>query len=47
MKIIGWTRDRPNGRTFCFQSGHDDQTWTNPTFRTVLERGVKWVAGQL
>ena len=47
MKIIGWTRDRPGGRTFCFQSGHDDQTWTNPTFRTVLERGVKWTVGQL
>ena len=47
MKIIGWTRDRPAGRTFCFQSGHDDQTWSNATFRTVLERGVKWAAGQL
>ncbi len=47
MKTIGWTRDRTGGRTFCFQSGHDDQTWTNPTFRTVLERGVKWVARQL
>ena len=47
MKIIGWTRERPGGRTFCFQSGHDDQTWTNPTFRTVLERGVKWAVGQL
>ncbi len=47
MKNIGWTRARRVGRTFCFQSGHDDQTWSNLTFRTVLERGIQWVARQL
>lgn len=47
MKTIGWTRERSNGRTFCFQSGHDNQTWANTQFRTVLERGVKWTAREL
>ncbi len=45
MKTLGWTRERSNGRTFCLQSGHDNQTWTNPQFRTVLGRGIEWVTG--
>lgn len=47
METIGWTRNRANARTFCFQSGHDNQTWTNPTFRLILERGVQWASGRL
>lgn len=47
MKTLGWTRERVSGRTFCLQSGHDNRTWTNPQFRIVLERGIKWTAGAL
>ena len=47
MKTIGWTRNRANARTFCFQSGHDDQTWTNATFRLILKRGVQWASGRI
>lgn len=45
MKTIGWTRQHKNSRVFCFQSGHDAQTWTNRSFQQVLARGIEWCAG--
>ncbi|MCJ8331411.1 MAG: ThuA domain-containing protein [Lentisphaeria bacterium] len=44
MKHIAWTRDFRNSRIFNFQSGHDNSTWLNANFQTVLERGIKWTA---
>jgi type 1 glutamine amidotransferase len=44
MKCIAWTRECDSSRVFCFASGHDQQTWSNPNFREVLRRGVRWVA---
>jgi type 1 glutamine amidotransferase len=32
---------------FCFQSGHDNLTWSNPSFREILARGIRWSAGRL
>jgi len=46
MKTIAWTRQHGNSRVFCFQSGHDAQTWTNASFRQVLAQGVEWCAGR-
>jgi type 1 glutamine amidotransferase len=45
MKTIAWTRKHRNARVLCLQLGHDNQAWADPTFRTVLTRGVHWVAG--
>lgn len=45
MKSIAWTRQYKNSRVFCFQSGHDNKTWENPSFAEVLERGIQWCAG--
>jgi len=47
MKTIAWTRRHGNARVFCYQSGHDQQTYTNAEFRTVLTRGIQWVAGRI
>ena len=47
MKTIAWTRRRGNARVFCYQSGHDRQAYSNTGFRTVLSRGVQWVAGRI
>ncbi len=47
MKVIGWTRQHKNARVFCFQSGHDGQTFANPGFHTVLSRGIQWAAGRM
>ena len=45
VEIIGWTRTYRNSRVFCFQSGHDNETYTVPQFREVLARGIHWAAG--
>jgi hypothetical protein len=47
MKTIGWTRQFKKARVFCLESGHDDQTWANANFRTVLQRGLEWCARRL
>ncbi len=47
MKAIAWTREYGRARVFCYQSGHDGQAYRNPSFRTVLARGIRWTAGGL
>jgi type 1 glutamine amidotransferase len=32
---------------FCFAAGHDNQTWIDESFRTVLRRGIQWAARRL
>jgi len=46
MKAIAWTRHYKKSRVFCLQSGHDNQTWSNPDFREILHRGLVWCAGK-
>ena len=46
MKVIGWTRTYRNSRVFCFQSGHDNETYSVEQFLEVLTRGIHWVVGQ-
>ena len=46
MESIGWTRQHKKSRVFCFQSGHDALAWTNPSFKEVLLRGIRWVANR-
>ena len=47
MKNIAWVRQFRNARVFCYQSGHDNQTYADLNFRKVLERGIHWVTGRL
>jgi hypothetical protein len=47
MKHIAWTRQYRKARVFNLQSGHDNDTWGNPNFRTVVERGILWCAGRI
>jgi len=47
MPHIAWTRQYRNARVFCFQSGHDQQTWVDENFRQVLHRGIGWCANRL
>jgi hypothetical protein len=47
MKNIAWTRQYKKSRVVCFQAGHDNQTWENPSFREVLCRGLLWCGGRL
>lgn len=45
-RAIAWTRDHGAARVFCYQSGHDDQAWSDPRFRTVLSNGITWAGGR-
>ena len=47
MNTIAWTRKHKEARVFCLQSGHDNQTFTDPNFRKVLGRGVRWLTGRV
>ena len=47
MRTLAWTRAHKNARVFCFQSGHDNQTWENAAFREVLRRGIHWCARRI
>lgn len=44
IKTVGWTRQYKNARVFCLQLGHDNESWSNPNFRTLIERGALWCA---
>lgn len=46
MKNIAWARQFKKARAFCFQSGHDNQTYVDPNFRKILKQGIHWVAGK-
>jgi trehalose utilization protein len=41
---LAWTRQHRAARVFCYQSGHDRRVYEDSGFRTVLERGIRWVA---
>ncbi|HEX8913416.1 MAG TPA: PVC-type heme-binding CxxCH protein, partial [Humisphaera sp.] len=40
-----WTRTHGKGRVFYTAWGHDERTWGNKDFADLLERGVRWSAG--
>ena len=42
MQTLAWTHQYQNSRVFSLQLGHDQQSWTDPNFRTILTRGIAW-----
>ena len=44
MQALAWTRHYKQSRVFCLQPGHDDSTWQNENFQTVMTRGLLWCA---
>jgi type 1 glutamine amidotransferase len=46
MKSIAWTRRHRNARVFCYEAGHDDNTYSDESFQEVLRRGILWSAGR-
>ena len=47
LKAMAWTHQFRNARVFCLQPGHDNDSYADPNFRTVLSRGIQWVARRL
>ncbi|MDZ7693998.1 MAG: PVC-type heme-binding CxxCH protein [Balneolaceae bacterium] len=41
-----WVRTQGDGRVFYTAWGHDERTWQNAGFHDLLERGIRWAAGQ-
>lgn len=41
-----WVRTHGKGRVFYTAWGHDQRTWGNPGFQNLVERGLRWAAGQ-
>lgn len=37
-----WVRTHGKGRVFYTAWGHDERTWNNAGFQTLLERGIRW-----
>ncbi len=37
-----WARKHGEGRVFYTSMGHREDVWTNPTFQSMLEGGLKW-----
>ena len=40
-----WTRTYGKGRVFYTAYGHDEQTWSQPGFQQLLQRGILWAVG--
>lgn len=47
LRALAWTRTYRSSRVFCYQSGHDNTTWSDNNFQTVLQRGILWAACRL
>lgn len=41
-----WVRTEGVGHVFYTAWGHDQRTWTNPGFLDLVERGIRYAAGQ-
>ena len=40
-----WVRTHGKGRVFYTAWGHDERTWGNAGFQNLVERGIRWAAG--
>lgn len=40
-----WVRNFGKGRVFYTAYGHDEITWKQPDFHTLMEKGIKWAVG--
>lgn len=47
LHTLAWVRSFGNARVFCTASGHGYETYADPHFRRLLERGILWAAGRL
>ena len=47
MRTIAWTRQYGHSPVFNYQAGHDNDTWQDEHFRTVLRRGILWAGRRL
>lgn len=46
MRTIAWTHEVDGSRVFCLQLGHGHTSYGNPSFRAILQSGIRW-AGRM
>jgi len=44
---LAWVTQYGNSRVFYLQLGHDHHAYTNPSYRTLVARGIRWAAGRV
>ena len=42
---VAWCKNYGDGRMFYNNLGHNNETWTNPTFLKSTEAGIRWCLG--
>lgn len=42
--VLAWVKPYGKARVAAIQLGHDSKAWTNPAFRTILSRAIRWSA---
>jgi type 1 glutamine amidotransferase len=42
--LAAWVKTAENSPIVYIQLGHDNQAWSNPAFRTLLDNAIKWAA---
>ena len=47
MRALAWARESGGQRVVCYQAGHDHQASTHPSYRTMIERSIRWCAGRI
>lgn len=45
-RSVAWLHQYKNSRVFYLQLGHDNKTWSHPSYPKLLERGIRWAAGR-
>lgn len=45
-QVIGGVRTQGKGRVFYTQLGHDAKVYTHPSYRKLIIRAIRWVAGR-
>jgi type 1 glutamine amidotransferase len=43
-KIIGWTHQVENSRVVYIEPGHDNQSWTNPSYQRIVRQAIAFVS---
>lgn len=41
-----WVREHGKGRVFYTAYGHDERTWSHPSFHELIKEGIVWAVGE-
>jgi type 1 glutamine amidotransferase len=47
MRTLAWTRQYNKSRVFVTALGHDKLAYADPSFQTIVLRGIQWAARRI